>query len=134
LASRGGERPKNQLGTERFPPVIGGSSENGVSAMSGTDHPLVLRATDARGVVTLTLNRPAAFNALSEAMLAALQAELDALASEEAMGKALFYRQVESGTAAAYEDAGRTMACNMMNASALEGVQAFIDKRPPSWD
>lgn len=261
--------------------------------MSGPDQPLVLRATDARGVVTLTLNRPAAFNALSEAMLAALHAELDALATDEgvrvvvlaaqgkafcaghdlkemraepsldyyqrlfaqctqvmlaiqrlpvpvvarvqgiataagcqlvamcdlavasrdarfavsgvnlglfcstpgvalsrnlsrkaafemlvtgefisadeararglvnrvaepdaldaeverlvaaivskprvavAMGKALFYRQVETGIADAYEDAGRTMACNMMDASALEGVQAFIDKRPPRWD
>lgn len=261
--------------------------------MSGPDQPLVLRATDARGVVTLTLNRPAAFNALSEAMLAALHAELDALATHEgvrvvvlaaqgkafcaghdlkemraepsldyyqrlfaqctqvmvaiqrlpvpvvarvqgiataagcqlvamcdlavasrearfavsgvnlglfcstpgvalsrnlsrkaafemlvtgefisadeararglvnrvaepdaldaeverlvaaivskprvavAMGKALFYRQIETGIADAYEDAGRTMACNMMDASALEGVQAFIDKRPPRWD
>jgi enoyl-CoA hydratase/carnithine racemase len=264
-----------------------------VAGPSPTDHRLVLRATDSRGVVTLTLNRPAAFNALSEAMLAALQAELDALADDEAvravvlaaqgpafcaghdlkemraepslayyerlfaqctsvmlaiqrlpvpviarvhglataagcqlvamcdlavasrearfavsgvnfglfcstpsvalarnlsrksafemlvtgefisadealtkrlenrvvdpqaldaelerlvvaivakprmaiaMGKVLFYRQVESGIAAAYEDAGRTMACNMMDASALEGVQAFIDKRPPRWD
>jgi len=26
-----------------------------------------------------------------------------------------------------------TMACNMMDGSALEGVQAFIDKRPPDW-
>ena len=42
--------------------------------------PLVLQARDARGVVTLTLNRPQAFNALSEGMLAALQHELDALA------------------------------------------------------
>ena len=50
-----------------------------------------------------------------------------------ATGKALFYRQLETGIAAAYEDAGRTMACNMMDPSALEGVQAFIDKRPPSW-
>jgi 1,4-dihydroxy-2-naphthoyl-CoA synthase len=25
------------------------------------------------------------------------------------------------------------MACNMMDASALEGVQAFIDKRAPDW-
>lgn len=261
--------------------------------MSGPDQPLVLRTTDARGVVTLTLNRPAAFNALSEAMLAALQAELDALAQDAAarvvviaaqgrafcaghdlkemraepsldhyrrlfaqctrvmlaiqrlpvpvvarvqgiataagcqlvamcdlavasrdarfavsgvnlglfcstpgvalsrnlsrkaafemlvtgefisadearerglvnrvadpaaldaeverlvaaivakprvavaMGKALFYRQLETGIAAAYEDAGATMACNMMDPSALEGVQAFIDKRPPRWD
>ncbi len=50
-----------------------------------------------------------------------------------ALGKALFYRQLEAGTAAAYADAGHTMACNMMDASALEGVQAFIDKRPPRW-
>jgi enoyl-CoA hydratase/carnithine racemase len=46
-----------------------------------------------------------------------------------AMGKALFYRQLETGMQAAYDDAGRTMACNMMDAAALEGVQAFIDKR-----
>jgi enoyl-CoA hydratase/carnithine racemase len=50
-----------------------------------------------------------------------------------AMGKALFYRQLETGIQAAYDDAGRTMACNMMDGSALEGVQAFIDKRPPDW-
>jgi 1,4-dihydroxy-2-naphthoyl-CoA synthase len=25
------------------------------------------------------------------------------------------------------------MACNMMDGSALEGVQAFIDKRSPDW-
>jgi enoyl-CoA hydratase/carnithine racemase len=50
-----------------------------------------------------------------------------------AMGKALFYRQLETGIAAAYDDAQQTMACNMMEASALEGVQAFIDKRPPTW-
>jgi enoyl-CoA hydratase/carnithine racemase len=50
-----------------------------------------------------------------------------------AMGKGLFYRQLEGGIQAAYDDAGRTMACNMMDASALEGVQAFIDKRAPNW-
>ena len=50
-----------------------------------------------------------------------------------AMGKALFYRQLETGIEQAYEDAGSTMACNMMEVTALEGVQAFIDKRPPQW-
>jgi enoyl-CoA hydratase/carnithine racemase len=50
-----------------------------------------------------------------------------------ALGKALFYRQLEQGIAAAYEDAGATMACNMMDPSALEGVQAFIEKRPANW-
>jgi enoyl-CoA hydratase/carnithine racemase len=47
-----------------------------------------------------------------------------------AMGKALFYRQLETGIAAAYDDAARTMACNMMDACALDGVQAFIEKKP----
>jgi hypothetical protein len=50
-----------------------------------------------------------------------------------APGKALFYRQLESGMEAAYIDAAQTMACNMMDESALEGVQAFIDKRSPNW-
>ena len=46
-----------------------------------------------------------------------------------ALGKALFYRQLEQGMVSAYEDVGATMACNMMDLSALEGVQAFIEKR-----
>lgn len=46
------------------------------------------------------------------------------------MGKSLFYRQLENGIEAAYADAAQTMACNMMNAATLEGVQAFIEKRP----
>ena len=50
-----------------------------------------------------------------------------------ALGKALFYRQIESGIEAAYADAEQTMACNMMQHAALEGVQAFIDKRAPDW-
>ena len=49
------------------------------------------------------------------------------------MGKALFYQQAEMGLAAAYQLAGQVMACNMMDPTALEGVQAFIDKRPPRW-
>ncbi len=50
-----------------------------------------------------------------------------------AMGKELFYRQAELSIAAAYEAAEETMACNMMGEVALEGVQAFIEKRPPRW-
>jgi enoyl-CoA hydratase/carnithine racemase len=48
-----------------------------------------------------------------------------------ALGKGLFYRQLELGIEAAYADAAQTMACNMMDDCALEGVQAFIDKRAP---
>ena len=50
-----------------------------------------------------------------------------------AMGKEFFYRQAELSIAAAYKAASQTMACNMMEGAALEGVQAFIEKRPPHW-
>ncbi len=46
--------------------------------------PVLLRA-DAGGVATLTLNRPAARNALSVALMAALKGEIDAIAGDEAV-------------------------------------------------
>ncbi len=49
-----------------------------------------------------------------------------------AMGKELFYKQLECGIDAAYQLAGQTMACNMMDGCALDGVRAFINKRPAS--
>ena len=49
------------------------------------------------------------------------------------LGKALFYQQLELGIAAAYQLAGQTMACNMMDEAAQEGFQAFLDKRAPEW-
>jgi enoyl-CoA hydratase/carnithine racemase len=51
-----------------------------------------------------------------------------------ATGKEFFYRQAELGIAAAYDAASQIMACNMMDEAALEGVQAFIEKRPPRWN
>ncbi|NEX60595.1 enoyl-CoA hydratase [Noviherbaspirillum galbum] len=50
-----------------------------------------------------------------------------------AMGKRLFYKQLEMGAGAAYQLAGQAMACNMMDEAALEGVQAFLEKRVPDW-
>ena len=41
--------------------------------------PLLIRHLDNQGVLTLTLNRPNSFNSLSEAMLDALQSELNAI-------------------------------------------------------
>ena len=49
------------------------------------------------------------------------------------LGKALFYKQRETNIEAAYQLAGQTMACNMVHPVAQEGVQAFVEKRKPSW-
>ncbi|MDP3823303.1 MAG: enoyl-CoA hydratase [Burkholderiales bacterium] len=73
---------------------------------------------------------PEALDAAVEALVASIVAKPRVAV---AMGKALFYRQLETGIEEAYGDAGNTMACNMMEGTALEGVQAFIDKRPPAW-
>jgi enoyl-CoA hydratase/carnithine racemase len=51
-----------------------------------------------------------------------------------ALGKALFYRQLEAPLAEAYADASKTIACNMAGEVAREGVDAFIEKRAPRWD
>ena len=83
----------------------------------------------ARGLV----NRVAPMDALDGAVESLVAAIVAKPRSAIALGKALFYRQVESSSEAAYEDAAKTMACNMMEADTLEGVQAFIDKRKPAW-
>lgn len=51
-----------------------------------------------------------------------------------AKGKALFYRQMEMGMDAAYQLAAETIADNAMMPEAEEGMNAFIEKRAPSWD
>jgi enoyl-CoA hydratase/carnithine racemase len=84
----------------------------------------------AKGLVN-RVAEPQALDAELEALLAPILAKPRVAL---ALGKQLFYRQLEKGIEAAYADAETTMACNMMEPSALEGVQAFIDKRPPDWN
>jgi len=50
-----------------------------------------------------------------------------------ARGKTLFYRQLELPLAQAYEAAAESMACNFMEPATAEGVDAFMQKRPPRW-
>ena len=50
-----------------------------------------------------------------------------------ALGKRAFYAQVEQGLSGAYAMAGETMACNMLDPDAVEGIDAFLGKRPPRW-
>lgn len=82
-----------------------------------------------RGLV----NRVCAADELDAQVDALVQAILAKPREAVRLGKALFYQQREMGIEAAYQLAGQTMACNMVHEVAQEGVQAFIDKRAPSW-
>jgi enoyl-CoA hydratase/carnithine racemase len=82
-----------------------------------------------RGLV----NRVVPLEELDAAVEQMLQAILAKPREAIAMGKALFYQQRETGIAAAYQLASQTMACNMADPVAQEGVLAFIEKRAPQW-
>ncbi len=68
-----------------------------------------------------------------EALDAAVQELVDSIVAKPraalALGKGLFYRQLEKGMAAAYEDAAQVMACNMVAPCAQDGVRGFVEKR-----
>jgi enoyl-CoA hydratase/carnithine racemase len=48
-------------------------------------------------------------------------------------GKQAFYRQIDLGLSSAYDLAGDAMACNLLEPDAHEGIDAFVEKRTPSW-
>jgi enoyl-CoA hydratase/carnithine racemase len=50
-----------------------------------------------------------------------------------ANGKQAFYRQIDLGLGTAYDFAGEVMACSALEPDAKEGIDAFVDKRPPKW-
>ena len=82
-----------------------------------------------RGLV----NRVAPPEQLDEAVENLVASILQKPRAAIAMGKELFYRQREMGIEAAYQLANQTMAVNMMDGCALEGVSAFAEKRKPAW-
>jgi enoyl-CoA hydratase/carnithine racemase len=83
----------------------------------------------ARGLV----NRVVSPDRLDEAIGTLCEAIASKPPGVVATGKQLFYRQLEMGVDAAYQLAGQTMACNMVEDSAQEGFSAFVEKRKPSW-
>ena len=49
------------------------------------------------------------------------------------LGKRAFYDQIDRPIAPAYAAASDVMTCNMFLDDAAEGIDAFLDKRPPVW-
>jgi enoyl-CoA hydratase/carnithine racemase len=79
------------------------------------------------------INHMTPLDALDTDIAALAQRICDKPAEAVSLGKSLFYRQLETGIEAAYQMAGQTIACNAIDAVAQEGMQAFIEKRPPNW-
>jgi enoyl-CoA hydratase/carnithine racemase len=50
-----------------------------------------------------------------------------------ATGKEAFYRQAELDLASAYRYAAEVMTTNMLATDAAEGIDAFLERRPPVW-
>jgi enoyl-CoA hydratase/carnithine racemase len=82
-----------------------------------------------RGLVNRVV--PAAeLDAEVERLVAAIRAKS---AHAVARGKRMFYVQIEKGIAAAYDFASEVIACDMLSEDAAEGIEAFVQKRPPQW-
>ena len=83
----------------------------------------------AKGLV----NRVVPADALDAEVERLAQAILAKSAVAVRMGKGMFYRQLEMGLGEAYDYAAEVMACNMMSEDAGEGIDAFMEKRPPNY-
>jgi enoyl-CoA hydratase/carnithine racemase len=79
------------------------------------------------------LNRVVAADELSSVVSALTASILGKPAVAVRAGKQMFYRQLEMGLEDAYLFASDVMACNMMAEDTVEGIDAFIEKRPPRY-
>ena len=79
------------------------------------------------------INRVVALDKMDDEINAMAASIIQKSAVAVATGKRMFYKQIEMGTADAYEYAAEVMACNMMAEDAGEGIDAFIQKRSPDW-
>lgn len=79
------------------------------------------------------LNRVVAPDALDRETNALARQIADKSPLVLAIGKEAFYRQAEMGLKDAYSYASEVMTRNMMARDAEEGIDAFLEKRPPKW-
>ncbi len=86
-----------------------------------------------RAVELGLVNQAVAAGQLDEAVRALADTILAKSPLAIRLGKEMFYRQLEMGIDDAYDFAGERMACNMMAEDAGEGIDAFMDKRTPTW-
>jgi enoyl-CoA hydratase/carnithine racemase len=80
------------------------------------------------------VNRVVPADQLDDATRALARQIASKLGLAVAIGKEAFYRQAELGLDAAYAYTAEVMTRNMLARDTEEGIDAFIEKRPPKWD
>ncbi len=86
-----------------------------------------------RAEVLGLVNRVVAPERLQEETAALAEQIAGKLGTAVRIGKRAFYEQLPLDTAAAYAHTGAVMVENLAHADTAEGMQAFIEKRPPDW-
>src|SRR6185369_7590827 len=79
------------------------------------------------------INRAVPANQLDAAVSQLAQKIIGKSSVAVSTGKRMFYKHLEMGLEGAYQYAAEVMACNMMAEDVGEGIDAFMQKRPPEW-
>ncbi|WP_428623209.1 enoyl-CoA hydratase [Sedimenticola sp.] len=79
------------------------------------------------------INRAVPLDELDEEVMKLARTICGKSSASIALGKAMYYKQLEMGVDQAYQFASEAMADNMMFEDVGEGIDAFAEKRPPNW-
>lgn len=79
------------------------------------------------------INRAVPAEALQAETRALAERVASKLAAAQRIGKGAFYAQLERPLAEAYALTRDAMVANLSDADTAEGIQAFLEKRPPRW-
>ena len=79
------------------------------------------------------INQVVKFEELEETVLSYVKKIKDKSPLVLKIGKEAFYNQIEMPLDGAYKYTAEVMTQNMLAQDANEGINAFIEKRPPNW-
>jgi len=80
------------------------------------------------------INRAVPGDALAAEAMALAEKVAAKLGSAVRVGKRAYYEQLEMPLDQAYAHTGRVIADNMLHRDTAEGIQAFLEKREPTWE